>query len=440
MKQRLRHLVDTYFNFEDLGQLFFYIGLFLLPSAFFIGALFLLISLVKSFYDDRKSLVQICLNRWNLIFLISCFMLILSSFFNYLNPESINNILGKSYLEFIGLLNWIPLIITFIGFQKYLSSPIKRKKVSQVLIAGSIPVIFSVFAQVILRWQTKMETLYGLIVWYQKRLIADLGHTGVTGLFSNPNYLGAWLVIILPFCISFIFIERKKSIRWLISSLILLLVCILIILTTSRAAWICLLLSIPLINGRKLNKWFLNISGGIISFGFLFYLTLSTELSIFSKKLLPAGIWKEFTTANISPRIEIWNKALKLIFEKPLFGSGASSFSSIFHKETGLWQGHAHNLPLELMVSYGVITSLMILLPISFILFRSFLISYRDSNIQLNTIILDRAWVSSLLLLFLMHLVDIQYLDGRISILGWLLLAGAKNIIVEKKISDSVNN
>ena len=184
MNKRQRLLFNTYFNTEDLGQLFFYIGLFLLPSAFTIGALFLLISLVKSFYDDRNFLVQIFLNRWNLIFLISAFMLILSSLINFFNPESINNLSGESYLEFIGLLNWIPLIFTFIGFQKYLSSTINRKKVSQVLIAGSIPVIFSVIAQVIFSWQTKMETLYGLIVWYQKKLIADLGHTGVTGLFS----------------------------------------------------------------------------------------------------------------------------------------------------------------------------------------------------------------------------------------------------------------
>ena len=80
MDKRLRLLFNTYFNTKDLGQLFFYIGLFLLPSAFTIGALLLLISLVKRFYDDRNSLVQIFLDRWNLIFLTSAFMLILKRF------------------------------------------------------------------------------------------------------------------------------------------------------------------------------------------------------------------------------------------------------------------------------------------------------------------------------------------------------------------------
>ena len=42
-----------------------------------------------------------------------------------------------------------------------------------------------------------------------------------------------------------------------------------------------------------------------------------------------------------------------------------------------------------------------------------------------------------LYLLILMHLVDIQYFDGRISITGWILLAGARNMIIEDKINES---
>ena len=40
----------------------------------------------------------------------------------------------------------------------------------------------------------------------------------------------------------------------------------------------------------------------------------------------------------------------------------------------------------------------------------------------------------SLTLLILMHLVDIQYFDGRISIAGWILLSGIRNIVFENKI------
>ena len=42
---------------------------------------------------------------------------------------------------------------------------------------------------------------------------------------------------------------------------------------------------------------------------------------------------------------------------------------------------------------------------------------------------LDQAWLLSFTLLVLMHLVDIQYFDGKISVLFWILLAGLRNII-----------
>ena len=51
--------------------------------------------------------------------------------------------------------------------------------------------------------------------------------------------------------------------------------------------------------------------------------------------------------------------------------------------------------------------------------------------------ILDRTWLISFILLIIMHLVDIQYFDGRISIVGWILLAGIKNIVFHNEIIDN---
>ena len=46
----------------------------------------------------------------------------------------------------------------------------------------------------------------------------------------------------------------------------------------------------------------------------------------------------------------------------------------------------------------------------------------------------DKAIVSSLIILIMMHLVDITYLDGRISIIGWIPLAASRKIIDEENI------
>ena len=81
------------------------------------------------------------------------------------------------------------------------------------------------------------------------------------------------------------------------------------------------------------------------------------------------------------------------------------------------------------MINYGIPSALLILIPIFFLVLYSYkkvFVFERNIN-KLN--IFDRAWISSSILLIIMHLVDIQYFDARISIIGWILLSGLKNII-----------
>ena len=86
------------------------------------------------------------------------------------------------------------------------------------------------------------------------------------------------------------------------------------------------------------------------------------------------------------------------------------------------------------MVSYGIPTALILLLSISYIVFKSYNKLF-FSNIKTNKkTIIDKAWLVSLVILILIHLVDIPYFDGRISITSWILLAGAKNIINDNEI------
>ena len=127
-------------------------------------------------------------------------------------------------------------------------------------------------------------------------------------------------------------------------------------------------------------------------------------------------------------RIEIWQKGCEIVFNNPIFGTGAGSFPEIFKLETGLWKGHAHNLPLELIVSYGIPAGILILIPI-------FLITFNSINIVLFTktrescSLYDQSWIAALVVLFFSQMVDVQYFDGRISIIFWILLSGSSNII-----------
>ena len=174
---------------------FFLIGAFLLPSAFTLGTGILLtcvfygVFISKGYFKDKL----------NKIFFVAGIFLIISAFvhsnFNdYLSEYRINH-----ELSWIGLANWIPFFLCFWGFQPYLNSNIKRRRTVIALLAGTLPVIITGIGQSFFNWHGPMDTLNGLIIWYQRPIE---GITGMTGLFNNPNYTGLWLNLILPFCLA----------------------------------------------------------------------------------------------------------------------------------------------------------------------------------------------------------------------------------------------
>ena len=323
------------------------------------------------------------------------------------------------------------MIFAFIGFQKYLVLSEDRKNCITLLICGSIPVIFSCFAQLFFNWHGPIKTLFGLIVWYQRPIE---GFSGITGLFNNPNYLAAWLIIIWPFCLAMIFFDNKNKIKIFFTIILTILISTLIILTFSRAGLIGLLIPIVFLYRSTIKLWILSLSTIISLIATnLYFPFLGTEFNKLIQSIIPRGIWINFTETEYASldisRIGIWRYAIEFIVNNPIFGHGSKAFTSLLRDETGFWKGHSHNLPLELMVSYGIPATLFILLPISYLLLKAYLKLF-IKNYKLNKMsVLDRAWTISLTSLMLMHMVDIQYFDGRISIAGWILLAGTRNII-----------
>ena len=405
----------------------FYIGIFLLPSALPISLIFIIFSLIFSFFKNKKNFIN---DKINIFFLIACFMLLLSTFTHFFGDFNFNY---KSNcdpsLSIIGLANWIPLILIFISFQSYLKTKELRKRFAIILLSGSIPVLFSCFSQYFLKWYGPYEEINGLIIWYQRPLSNFLG---VTGLFSNQNYTASWLNIIWPFAIAnFISIE-KSFIKKILSFLLLLVIFGFIILTGSRAGWIGMICAIPLVFGSKSIKWFLPSMTFFFSFISAIIFPIFGKISQnFLQTYIPKFLWINFSSKAYegwdTSRIEIWKAALKGIRENFFFGNGATSFSYFFRHQTNFWKGHSHNLPLELSFSYGVPVALIIVGTITFIIYKGFRNQYLNKQSILKENIYEKAWFSSLFILIIGHMVDIQYFDARISIVGWLLLAGLRN-------------
>ena len=415
---------------QDYGYIFFLLGIFFLPSTLIIGISLLLPAFILSSFISKKSFFE---DSWNYPFFIFGLIILISSILqNYFFANNYDNIWDPK-LSLIGLGNWIPFIWVFWAAQPYLNSNNKRKLFSLFLIAGTFPVLITGFGQYFFNWTGPFKTLNGLIIWYQ-RPIENPG--GLSGLFSNQNYAGSWLNFVWPFCIA-LFLEKRKNIFKKTFSLgFLLSTGIAAILTFSRNAWLGLFTSVPIVAGKKGVLFiFTLIILTIFMLFFIFSPIFESEFQNSIRDLFPSKILLEFTNEGYEgldiTRIGIYKSAFELIKKSPFFGIGAGSFTEIFFFNTNIWKGHSHNLLFELTLSYGLPATLIFFIHTSKILFLS------GKKIFLNNPLIDiryfdKAFWTSLFFFLISQLADIQYFDGKISLITWILIAGLKNIILEK--------
>ena len=421
-------LVKYFFKLIKKDEIFFKVGLFLLPSAFSFSSIFILLSLLIQTYKRKKLLFQDYYNQ--ILFWITSLMILSCLAQNLLIDEKYEFIIEK-HVTWIGLFNWIPFFWIFWAAQGFLKTKKDRNDFSLILILGTIPVIISGIGQYFLNWIGPFKLFNGLIIWYQ-RPINEI--SGLTGLFNHANYAGAWLTIIVPLCIAQIY-NSKNKFKFSFLLILLLGIGTCIFLTNSRNAWGSSVLTIPLLFGLTSLGWFLPLIFFISS------LVLVSTNSIFQGgvqdhllNILPNKVLLEFTSEGFNhlnaTRMEILSSAIKIIINNPFFGTGSGSFPVIFESQTGFWKGHSHNIFTELAISYGLPSTILFIGFLIFLLSNAFKKIYNYPLKNIN----DKAYWTASLIFLISQLVDVQYFDGRISVVFWLLLSGLKTIIDEKKL------
>ena len=422
---------------KKVGHFCFSAGLFLLPSALFFSSILILLSASIGCFICEKNYFK-C--NWNKSFFVCGLLIMLGSLTHYLNLNLTFKDLLDPKLSFIGTLNWLPFFWLFWGLSPYLNSKQKRKKSAIILISATVPVIFSGFGQYFFDWTGPFKTLNGLIVWYQRPITKH----GLTGLFNNQNYAGAWLSIIWPFCLALVLEKSKTILKKYFSLIFLINIGFAAILTNSRSTWACLIGSIPIVIGSSSFIWFFP------SILFLSSILIVTSSQTFSgeiqnnlREIIPQKIWLEFSSEGIGnlkvTRFEILITALNISKISPFFGLGAGSFPVIYEFQQNIWRGHPHNIILELAISYGYPVTILFISSIITLLIMSAQIVF-NKKYQINKLIhFERAWWTSIFSFCFTQLFDIQYFDARLSITSWILLSGLKQILDENKTEKILN-
>tara|TARA_B100000886_G_scaffold340197_1_gene308372 strand:+ start:3184 stop:4500 length:1317 start_codon:yes stop_codon:yes gene_type:complete len=412
---------------KNLGLNLFRLGILLLATAPSLSFLFLLFSTFGGFLNREDKFLK---DKYNWILILSSFLMILNCFLITTDlikiPESENSLI------WLGLLNWIPLFWCFWGFQNYLNTKEERLFTSKLLVIGSIPVLISGFCQKFLGLYGPYRFFNNLIIWYQRPLGAD---GGVSGLFNNQNYAGAWLCIIFPLCLGFLFKKQKKIFLKYINFSIVSAFVTMIILTTSRSAILAMLISYLNLEKFTKNK-FLSIFISIITTILIVKILLLINIDIqkYITDFLPTGIsnkinYFKFSNLDTLPRFDIWSKSISFINQNLFFGYGAGSFPNMYSLFDGNFEGiqHTHNIFLELAFNHGLLVALLILfVMLSILITASKKYFFNNKNHDLSLI--DKAWIISFANFLIIHMFDITYFDGRISILSWILLAGLRKM------------
>ena len=408
-------------NLENIGYLGFNIGIFLLFSAPALASFFLLISLLISICTIKKNPFH---DKVNLLLILISFLMVLSCFlYKDRYPDYVSNL---STAPFIGLINWIPLFFSYIGFQHYLRNKKNRLICGISLMSGSIPILISGFGQYLFNWYGPLEFLNGIIIWYQRD-----NPSGMTGFFNNPNYAACALSTVLPLFYATLQINKNLKLKKIINMIIIFLIILGIFFTSSRNGLLGLLLGTFFFFLPLKSRLF---SFSILSFASIFLFNFLTKY-LFNIPLIPLNLANKISFQGLydDPRILIWKNSIFYILKKPLLGWGGNGFSYLWNNDSAL---HSHSIPLEISIQYGLISSFLLSSLVIFILFKSFRVVFLDLNYKLKNYCeesFDKGWYAAFVVILFSNLIDIVYFDVRISILFWLFLAGLRNISYSKE-------
>ena len=405
-----------------VGNISFLTGTFLLPSAFPIGALLLLIALIISFKENRYYFFK---DRWNYSIYICILIIFLSTLKNGLIDVPNELVDYNKTLIWINLFNWIPILLGYIGFQTYLKNLYQRVLFTKFLILGSLPVIFSCILQYTFKIYGPFETFYGLIIWFQKPISIN---SGVSGLFNNANYLSIWLSIVIPFIFYFIKNEVKNF-----KKISLILVCLTFsffaISTKSRNGFFSLIFTILSFYSIK-NIFYTFTTFSLFGILSNYLLNLRNINLNFFNVILKEKVLNKLLF--FSPRLLIWESAIELIKNRPLFGWGASTFP--FVNDISYYSAkyqHTHNIFLELAFNFGIPLSIIIFISLLFLFTKVIKnnLKFRNKIHTLHT----KSWLVSSLIVLFFHFSDINLYDGKIGLIISILISGLRCILNEQE-------
>jgi O-antigen ligase len=291
----------------------------------------------------------------------------------------------------LGLFNFIPFFSLFATFSLLLQTPAQLRRLAQILVLTSVPIVIMGFGQLYWGWSTPKA--WHAIFLALGCAIAPQGNPPgrMTSIFMYTNVLAAYLAIAFILSLG-LWIEslwEKSKVKSQKSKLlhssplvtrILLGAAVMgnlaaLILTNSRNAWaIAAIAAIAFAVYRGWQWLLLGVSAiAAAIFGAAF---APPPLQSWLRLVIPAYFWQRLTDQlyvrpEATLRTTQWQFAWNLTVQRPLTGWGLRNFQPLYFAQTQTWMGHPHNLFLMLTAEIGIPATIIYCAWIAWILFQA---------------------------------------------------------------------
>lgn len=213
--------------------------------------------------------------------------------------------------------------------------------------------------------------------WVDAARFSDIG-SRVIGLFQNPNVLAIYLLFQLPMalCGCFDRAESAKKRMWFAGVTVM--ICLCMILTWSRGAWLGMLL--------ELFLFFAFHSRSTLAVG-----CLALPFALLGCFCLPGNVFRRFASigrlgdSSIRYRLYTWRGVLRMLSEHPFgIGVGTEAFFAVYPQyalsgiETVM---HAHQIFLQIAVELGVLGLIVFLMLFGVICLRCAVYGHRMGSL-----------------------------------------------------------
>ncbi|GFI62436.1 hypothetical protein IMSAG049_01618 [Clostridiales bacterium] len=247
--------------------------------------------------------------------------------------------------------------------------------------------------------------------WVDTEMFSDIGFR-VYSTLGNPNVLGEYLLLIIPFVVAYFFVSKgfmKKSFYFVIGCILML--CL--ILTYSRGCWLGIMFAAAVFLILLDRRFILLILLGIAVMPFLLPQTIIN-------RFMSIGNMSDSST---SYRFYIYMGTLSMLKDYWLcgVGPGTAAFNMVYpsYAYDSILAPHSHNLYLQIMCDCGICGAAVFVM-IIYRAYKSCAIGLK--NAAKNDKIFIIGAISALSGFFVQSMFDYTFYNYRVMFIFWAVL------------------